>query len=306
MPERARAPAEAADNWMSDCWVIPPQRLDRIHLHAASAPGAHCRTAVVGMDACTGFRGADEIDKVAGDGLYLTLYRKGGLQLRTSRRRIDVTEGDIVAWSPREPGDFACSGYVEGLTVAFPRGMVSRRLGSVEDICGRKIDSTDPRWSTLRDTLANIPGILRHAPPRAAEAMVESMLELSFHCMVAPEWGYRSAYSDRLFLRIDEYLDAQLGLGEVTAEAVAREFGIGSRQLHRIFAAQGMTLRRFMAEKRLRVVREALGSRSFSGVSITELANRFGFFDAAHLSRSFKASYGMTPREYRQHQLAAN
>lgn len=292
--------AQLPKNWMNDFWAIQPQNFDRIHILAESAVGKPCRTSVVGLDACTGSRGQDEAGKVADEGLCLTFYTKGRLQLRTNRCQIEVRQGDIVAWNPCVPGDFACSDYVEAFSVAFSRAMVQRRLGSVEDICGRKLDATDPRWKTLRDTLANVPGILSHAAPGAARAMVESMLELSFHCMVAPTWGYQSAYSDRLFQRINSYLESQLGLEDTTVEAVAREFSMSTRQVHQVFAVRGITLRRFILEKRLQAVGEALRSRSFAGVSITELAARYGFFDSAHLSRSFKATYGMPPREYRQ------
>ena len=34
--------------------------------------------------------------------------------------------------------------------------------------------------------------------------------------------------------------------------------------------------------------------------SIGAVAHRLGFSDAAHLSRTFRGRYGMTPREYRQ------
>ena len=288
---------------MSDFWVIQPQNFDRVHIHAASAAGRACRTSVVGLDACTGFREKNDFGKSVVEGLCLTFYTKGRLHLRAGRHQIDVTQGDIVAWNPCDPGEFACSDYVEALSVAFPQAMVQRRLGSVEDICGRKLDATDPRWQTLRDTLVNVPGILNHAPPGAAAAMVESMLELSFHCMVAPTWGYQSAYNDRLFQRINAFLDAQLGPNDATVKTVTQEFGIGPRQVHHIFAARGTTLRRFILEKRLHAVSDALRSHSFTGVSITELADRFGFFDSAHLSRAFKTAYGMSPREYRQHNL---
>lgn len=33
---------------------------------------------------------------------------------------------------------------------------------------------------------------------------------------------------------------------------------------------------------------------------IGNVAHRFGFSDAPHLSRAFRTRYGMTPREYRQ------
>jgi AraC-like DNA-binding protein len=41
------------------------------------------------------------------------------------------------------------------------------------------------------------------------------------------------------------------------------------------------------------------------GEAIGDIAHRFGFSDASHLSRTFRAHFGMTPREYR-HLAAAD
>jgi AraC-like DNA-binding protein len=42
-----------------------------------------------------------------------------------------------------------------------------------------------------------------------------------------------------------------------------------------------------------------------SSQSISDICFRWGFNDAAHFSRSFRADYGMTPRAFRQERLNA-
>ena len=44
----------------------------------------------------------------------------------------------------------------------------------------------------------------------------------------------------------------------------------------------------------------ACGLMAGRDLSIQEIADRTGFFDASHLSRAFKARYGCSPKQYRK------
>ena len=80
-------------------------------------------------------------------------------------------------------------------------------------------------------------------------------------------------------------------------EQIAEGIGTTARQLSRIFVAEtGMSPGRFREALRLNSARSAiLGSRE----SITGIAARLGFADAAHLSRSYKRKFGSRPRDDR-------
>ncbi len=82
--------------------------------------------------------------------------------------------------------------------------------------------------------------------------------------------------------------------GEVAMEKVAREAGIGLRQLQRLFpAATGLTLREFARVRRLR---EALAHRLASeSWGWSRIAAEVGFVDHAHLTREFVALTGIAP-----------
>jgi AraC-like DNA-binding protein len=43
----------------------------------------------------------------------------------------------------------------------------------------------------------------------------------------------------------------------------------------------------------------------FASLSISEICFRWGFNGSAHFSRSFKERYGVSPRDYRKGQAAA-
>ena len=81
--------------------------------------------------------------------------------------------------------------------------------------------------------------------------------------------------------------------------ALAAQFGISQRTLHRIFADRGTTFERHVLRRRVERLRALLSQPRLSGVPIARLALDCGFADAAHASRTFRSTFDETPREYR-------
>jgi AraC family transcriptional regulator len=80
--------------------------------------------------------------------------------------------------------------------------------------------------------------------------------------------------------------------GPITLAAVAKAMHRSpSRFAHRFSAATGLPLRRYVLWCRLRAATAA----AMRGLSLTEAAHIAGFADSAHLSRTFRAAFGVTP-----------
>jgi AraC family transcriptional regulator len=80
--------------------------------------------------------------------------------------------------------------------------------------------------------------------------------------------------------------------GPITLAALAKVVRRSpSRLAHRFREATGVPLRRYVLWCRLRTAAEA----AMRGASLTEAAHRAGFADSAHLSRTFRAMFGVTP-----------
>ena len=86
---------------------------------------------------------------------------------------------------------------------------------------------------------------------------------------------------------VRQRLDGRITLAGLAA-AVHRS---PSRLAHRFREATGVPLRRYVLWCRLRVAAEA----AMRGASLTEAAHKAGFADSAHLSRTFRATFGIAP-----------
>ena len=98
--------------------------------------------------------------------------------------------------------------------------------------------------------------------------------------------------------QIEAYIDRKLGDADLTPERIARAHGISVRYLHLLFSQSELSVSRRIKKRRLERCRSAL--QHAPGKPITQIAYEWGFNDSALFSRSFKAQFGCSPREFRK------
>jgi AraC-like DNA-binding protein len=81
--------------------------------------------------------------------------------------------------------------------------------------------------------------------------------------------------------------------------AAAAHVNTSIRSLARTFARAGTTIERMIWRERLAAARRDFLDPRLLDRSITDIAFYWGFNDAAHFSRSFSKTYGVTPSEFR-------
>lgn len=108
----------------------------------------------------------------------------------------------------------------------------------------------------------------------------------------------REALDAALRASIIRYLTANVAGTRVSAEQVARRFGISVRKLHHLFQQGERSFGRTVTALRVEGCARELASGAAKR-PLSELASRWGFADQSHLSRAFRSHYGCTPSEYR-------
>ena len=100
-------------------------------------------------------------------------------------------------------------------------------------------------------------------------------------------------------MRIKDIIEFRLSKPDLSCAGIAAEAGISRRYLSRLFEAEDISVETYIKRRRLEMCREALQSKQQASRSIGEISFGWGFKDAAHFSRSFKAYYNELPRNYR-------
>jgi AraC-like DNA-binding protein len=107
------------------------------------------------------------------------------------------------------------------------------------------------------------------------------------------------------FRRISQAIELQLGDGDLTLHQIAQQQHVSARYIQKLFQQAGLSFSQYLRQRRLEHCHSDLSSHAHRNLSISDICFRWGFNDAAHFSRSFRADYGVTPREFRQERLSA-
>lgn len=141
---------------------------------------------------------------------------------------------------------------------------------------------SEPQREKLAWLLANSAAV--------GEATLDEVLTVILGSPTSPS---RAAFHDERIARSIAALPRPLP-DTITVSAVAKEAGLSpSRYAHLFRAHAGMPLRPYLRWQRLQ---QALAEVA-AGANLTEAAHRAGFADSAHLSRSFRRTFGISPRD---------
>ncbi|MGW7368377.1 AraC-like ligand-binding domain-containing protein [Streptomyces sp. NPDC054841] len=133
----------------------------------------------------------------------------------------------------------------------------------------------------------------------AADLVAALITEQSGTELVDPDHAQRA-----LVCRIRHYINENLGDTELSPEGIAAAHHISVRYLHKLFEREGATVGRWVQRRRLEECARELARGGQSAPTVSAVAQRWGFVNPAHFSRTFKAAYGATPREWRQQRTA--
>ncbi len=97
-------------------------------------------------------------------------------------------------------------------------------------------------------------------------------------------------------VRAERVIEERLGSAMLTVANLCRWTGMSRSSLYRLFDGDG-GVQAFIRTRRLACVAEEL--RTGGAGRVADIAERWGFCDAAYLARVFREVHGVTPSAYR-------
>jgi AraC family transcriptional regulator, positive regulator of tynA and feaB len=228
---------------------------------------------------------------------------KGTELVRESNREVALQPGDVVLWDGLQPTEVEIVEPFYKRTLMFPRDEVLAlcpRLAEAD--APPALDRDGPARLLVRymNALAlELPQLETGARIAAANAALELL-----RAAVEPRLPTNRA-AERAAMRTDirRYVRTHLQDAGLGPASIALAYAMSVRALHALFEDTDASVATLVRTERLARCREDL--QRPNGGSVTEIAFRWGFCDAAHFSRVFKREFGATPSEVRHAAIAA-
>jgi AraC-like DNA-binding protein len=274
----------------------PPERFAA---HLETAELGSIRLARVSTSPVTVTRRFTDVARIA-DPPYLVKFQLRGESRWSQRgREVHLRPGDFVIASTAEPYRLEFIGPYEMPVLAVP-GSTMRELTTDPDrFLGWRMPAEDACCGLLSSFVAGVVSRLARLPGPMAERVETNIIDLLGGVLSAHD-GKSTAHTREAQLRqIKRFVARVLRDRNLGPEMVAQAIGVSTRYVHKLFAGEELTLNRYIRAERLKACRRMLEDPASTELSITEIALHWGFYDLPHMSRSFRQSFGISPKEFR-------
>ncbi len=232
----------------------------------------------------------------------LSLQLEGsGLLIQDGRQAL-LTPGDLAVYDTNRPYTLVFDDDFRSMVLMFPRELIDLPVDAVGQLTAVRMAADTGMGRVISPFLVQLAENLDQLSGSSGLRLAHNALDL-VTTMFADELGTGSGQANpnrELVDHIRDYIDANLGDPDLCPTKVAAAHYVSTRHLHNLFRAEGTTIAAWIRARRLEHCRRDLLDPVHSHRSVAALAARWGFLDAAHFSRIFKAAFEVSPSAYRQ------
>jgi AraC-like DNA-binding protein len=246
-------------------------------------------------------RTTEQISRADDEYLLVNIQRNGHGAVRQHGREAILRPGDFAVYTSASPYELAFDAEFEQTVLILPAATMPGLRDEVQKTSAIRV-SGDSATSRLLLTLADsIHDNAEGLPSALLPVLVQTMLQtLTAATSELARRDVRAHDLSRYHLaRIKAYASAHLRDPELNVERIAAGAGISVSHLHRLFRHEERTAMDWVREQRLLGCRRDLSDASHGHLSVSDIAFQWGFNDASHFSRAFRARFGMSPRDWR-------
>lgn len=233
---------------------------------------------------------------------FLHVQASGRLLVRQDGREAWLEAGDMALADSSSPYALQHDDACAMRAVIIPPADLRQHLPTPEEMVAVRLPGD-------RGVSRILSGLVRSLGPDGLERLdadLGARLADSLLGLLAASWAEvrggeapDSAVCVSRRIQIGRYIEAHLRDPGLAPARIAEAFRISTRYLHMLFAAEDESVCACILRRRLEHCARQLLDPVHAGQTITDVAFSWGFNNATHFARVFKAHFQMSPRAYR-------
>lgn len=223
-----------------------------------------------------------------------------GMLIQDDREAV-LRPGDLAVYDTDRPYSLVFDEDFRTMVVMFPKHLISLPPEMIGQLTAVRISGQEGLGSMVVPYLTQLAGNLDQLAGTTGARLAHSALDL-VSTVFTRELGLDEVSADphrALVQRIRSYIERNLASTDLGPASIASAHYISTRHLHGLFQEQGVTVSTWIRTRRLEQCRRDLLDPMLADRPVAAIAARWGFVDAAHFSRAFKTTFGVSPSEYR-------
>jgi AraC-like DNA-binding protein len=223
-----------------------------------------------------------------------------GLLVQDGREAV-LEPGSLAVYDTSRPYSLVFDEDFRTMVVMFPHHLITLPPSLVGELTAVRISGAEGLGAVVGPYLTQLAVNLDQLTGSVGARLAHSALDL-VTTVFTRELGLDETGRDphrTLMQSIRAFIDRNLASTELSPSSIAAAHFVSTRHLHALFQEEGTTVSTWIRERRLEQCRRDLLDSLYADQAVAAIAARWGFVDAAHFSRAFKAGYGMSPSEYR-------
>jgi AraC-like DNA-binding protein len=236
-----------------------------------------------------------------------SIVDQGGQQAR-------ISSAEFAMYDTRRPYEVVCGAGedrpVRLLTFMFPPSLLGLSPSRLRQLTAVRIPATTGLGDLTSQFLLQLVRNVDHYSPAEAARLSTAALEVLATRLAREldvrDWGTPEARRHALLTTVQAFIQQHLGDTGLSPAAVAAAHHVSLRTLHQLFHDEGLTVAGWIRQRRLEQCRRDLADPALAARPVAAIAARWGFTSAADFSRTFRASHGMPPAEYRRSARVVN
>lgn len=234
----------------------------------------------------------------------LVLQLEGRSRLVQDATEVPFEAGDMMLIDAGDTSRWRCFGRSRQVWIQLPRGLLQARVSLSQPATTVPISGASGIGALLRGLIASLNANAGAISGRDEQGVRDALVDLALTALAARRYPCADRRPtrpgpSRHWPLLLQYIDACLPDPTLCPGKAAAAHGISIRHLHRLFKQAGTSFGDYVRARRLERCRRDLADPRLHAIPVTEIAYAWGFSDSSHFSRSFRAAFGLTARQFR-------